>query len=178
MIPNPETVEVIPEPQSSRVEDNPGVPVVLADGLTWFLAIPTVRYRPKLEIFENTKRIGLTEQKTDLDVFVGYPRSIEKPLKALTDRLAESIESTPVGLVFEVAAEMLRRCHEISRAQALALLECDDVGLVRLIDAIGRATRAEFDSDPIDPIAGGLADDLIVAGEQAERLTQEQGGDS
>lgn len=129
---------VPPDPQRSRRQSVPARPVVLADGQAWGLALPGLRYNPKLE--QDANRIDGTAESLQIGVRVGYPWAIER----LIDRL-DSTARAPLGptgdqerfdALMALASALLQRAHELEPAEVAALLTLDGSGSARLVDAV------------------------------------------
>lgn len=132
-----------PDPESTRREDSPGVPVTLSDGRVWYLASPRLLLSPKVVTEEDHSRIGLKKESIEIEAFVGYPCRMADPLSRLNEAVDSEKGSVPHKVVFEAAVQLLLGCHDLTLSQAAGLLVCDSVGLVSIIDALGRAVRSE-----------------------------------
>lgn len=130
---NPSTVPpiVLPDPETTRREDVPGVPVRLADGKTWYLASATYRHAP---VWRDDP-----DEPVGIETTWGYPG----PAQAWVDRLADAVtrdrEHVPAAHIFAAAVALLRLCHQIEPSTACTLLEVSDPELTALISRLDLA---------------------------------------
>lgn len=136
-----------PSPESTRREGAPFSPVVLADGLVWGLALPTVRYWPK--VVEVVDELGEEEERLVVVVGFGHPVEITAAAERLeaSRRQGGAAEKTGEAF-FSLAVALLRRAHEIDEKTAHWLLEVPDDALPALARAVMAVVREGHQPQP------------------------------
>ena len=127
-----------PTPESTRLDLVPARAVLLADGRAWGLALPTPRYRP--EVVATSGAFGQPTETVRLVVRSGFPLAITRLVDDLRSASLDGGEAGNARRRFDtlmaLAVALLRRAHELGEAEALALLDLDGAGLIRLVDAV------------------------------------------
>ena len=112
-----------PTPEGTRRADVPARPIVLADGRAWGFARPSARLKPA--ITAGTDRAGRPAESVAVRVVVEYPLEVRRRLDAVRSALAGS-DAGRIEAIFELAAALLRRAHDVDPATAAALLDLGD----------------------------------------------------
>ena len=128
-----------PKPESTRAATIPARLLRLADGQSWGLALPAPRYQP--EVVPGFDPLGRPTESIRLVARVGYPCDIERLVDELRSAcLHAGPDSAGEGQRFDalmcLAEALLRRAHDLSREDAVALLDLDGEGLINLVDAV------------------------------------------
>ena len=126
-------------PDLTRSATIPARSIRLADGQPWGLALPAPRYRP--EVVPGSDPLGRPRESIQLVARVGYPWAIERLVDDLRSACRHAgIDSTSVGRRFDalmnLGVALLRRAHDLSEDDAVALLDLDGEGLTDLVDAV------------------------------------------
>ncbi|WP_435021272.1 hypothetical protein TA3x_002287 [Tundrisphaera sp. TA3] len=134
-----------PTPGSSRREEVPATPAILADGRAWSLARPSTRLRPILH--REVDVLGRPTEVVRLVVEAGYPAEIRRAI----DRLRSECESgPPAGLrdaIVALGVSLLLRAHRLDPAFAASLFEVPRDEFPRLADAIVEVAAGGKDHD-------------------------------
>jgi hypothetical protein len=144
-------------PEMTRRDGVPGVPVVLGDGRTWFLAVPTLRIVPQ---FKDSECVGYLPTWS-------YPYQATDAVERLQEAARESVESVPITLVFTTAAELLKLAHDVTTEDAAKILACDSDGVGALVEGIARAFQNGTAGDVPEPEEKELP--TAVAGDVSKR---------
>lgn len=139
------TKQRIINPAGRRLSGVPGVPIVLADGQTWYLAAAVEKVRPE---FEGDRFIGVT-------TFRGFPARADAPVRALLEALDEP-DGASGRHVFEAASALLRSAHNLSPEEAVRLLTLPVEAVDDLVDALKRSINGQVPKD--DLLAGSIQD--------------------
>ena len=135
-----------PTPDLTRIEGIRAFPVTLADGNEWELALPSTRFRPRVE--EGVDALGRPSELIRVEAEFGYPVEIRR----LVDDLRSACEGVEEGpryeALFRLAVALLRRAHAIDRARAASLLEVDLDDLPRLVEVVLSVVTGECPENP------------------------------
>ena len=127
-------METAISPQRSRREGVPASPIELADGNSWWLALPATRLKP--EVVEGVDHLGRPSRSIRLIAELGYPMEIRR----LIADLHSACDSLDPGGQYEaligLAAALLCRAHDIEWTAAVPLLELGLEDLPRLVEAV------------------------------------------
>ena len=112
-----------PTPEGTRRVDVPAHPIILADGRAWGFARPSTRLKPT--VVAGHDRAGRPAESVAVRVVVDYPLEVRRRLDAVRSALAGS-DDDRVEAIFELAAALLRRAHDVDPTTAAALLDLGD----------------------------------------------------
>ena len=131
--------DVAPAPELTRHATIPARAIRLADGQMWGLALPAPRYRP--EVVAGFDPLGRPRESIRLVARWGYPWTIERLVAELRSACAlAGTDATSANRRFDalmsLGVALLRRAHDLSRDDAIALLDLDGEKLAVLVDAI------------------------------------------
>ncbi len=130
--------DVLPSPDSTRRASVPARIISLADGQQWGLALPTPRYRP--EIVPGVDGLGRPTETIRVVGWIGYSLPIERLIDDLRSACRAEVDSEGEGRRFDIlmalAVALLRRAHDLTLVEAVALLDLDGDGLCRLVDMV------------------------------------------
>ena len=128
----------LPSPETTRHASVPVRQILLADGRLWGLALPTPRYRPG--VIPGIDLLGRRTETIRLVARTGYPVTIERLIDRLRTACLGANDSTSEGERFDaliaLATALLRRAHDLTLLEAVALLDLDGDGLCRLVDSV------------------------------------------
>lgn len=113
----------IPKPEDTRRPDVPIHEVTLADGRKWGLARPSIRLRPMIVAGEDAD--GRPTETIAVRTTVAYPLEIQRLMETMRIALAAGLDVDQYEALFNLAAALLRRAHDIDLATTAALLSVD-----------------------------------------------------
>ena len=144
----------IPSPEETRVAAASARPVTLADGRAWGLALPGPRYRP--EVVAGVDELGRPTETIRAAGRVGYPLAIDRLVVDLREACRAADDRRRFDALMGLAVALLRRAHDLTVEEAVALLDLDGAGLLRLVDAVLATVAgvAGVAQDPTDPTRG------------------------
>ena len=116
-------MQPLPSPERTRRDDVPAHPIVLADGRAWWFARPSTLLKPAFA--SGLDRVGRPGESVAVLVVVEYPLEIRRRLDAVRAALTGS-DADSLETLFELAAALLRRAHDVDPATAAALLDLGD----------------------------------------------------
>ena len=125
-------------PEATRFAAIPARMILLADGQSWGLALPTPRYRP--EVVAGIDSLRRPVETIRLVTRTGYPAPLERLIAdlraACLDPDHRIADTRRFETLMALAVALLRRAHDLTLPAAVALLDLDDAGLARLVDVV------------------------------------------
>jgi hypothetical protein len=121
-----------PEPERTRCEGIPSIPITLADGQVWGLALPSPRLRPK--VVASVDPLGRPIETIRVETVLGYPLEIRRLIDDLRTTCEGGTAEHQYDTLIRLASALIRRAHEIGLADAVSLLK---VGLDDLPSLVG-----------------------------------------
>ena len=116
-----------PSPDETRRPDVLSRPLRLADGNSWGFALPGPGLAPSFG--RGTESIAVRAETS-------YPLEIQQRCAALRAAAATGPPARQYQAFGSLAVSLLRRAHDISRSEAVALLAVTDAELPRLVAEI------------------------------------------
>lgn len=118
-------------PSSTRRQGIPSSPIRLADGASWGFSRPTVRLFPK--IVADLDRVGRPVERVTVGIEFGYSLETQRLIDGVRAACARGSVREQYEAFFSLAADLLRRSHEINLAAACDLLSVPEDELPRLV---------------------------------------------
>jgi len=109
-----------PTPAGTRRVDIPVHPIVLADGRAWGFARPSTRLKPAIVV--GLDHAGRHAESVAVQVADEYPLEVRRRLDAVRSAFAGS-DADRAEALFELAAVLLRRAHDVDPGTAAKLLD-------------------------------------------------------
>ena len=120
-----------PTPESSRRDGVPARTLRLSDGEEWGFLRPSVRLQPRVTLDHDA--LGRPRERITVAVGFGYAPEIEALIRAVRDACDRGSVERQYEAFFTLAAALLRRVHDVSVADACALLSVAESGLPGLV---------------------------------------------
>jgi hypothetical protein len=129
-----------PNPESTRRDGVPALPVRLADGQEWGFALPTVRLSPRVVVLPDA--LGRPVERISVAVGFGYPAEVQELIDGVGAACEGGTASEQYASFFSLAAVLIRRAHDVSMATACELLAVPGNELSRLVGAVMQVVSA------------------------------------
>jgi hypothetical protein len=123
-----------PTPDRTRRQGVESLPIALADGNAWGLAMPSIRLSPRL--IEGVDSLGRPHATIRVATSFGYPLEIRRLIDDLQFACEYEAAERQYETLIRLAAALILRAHEITLADALCLLELDVDDLPSLVQAV------------------------------------------
>lgn len=135
-----------PTPEATRRDGIHALPVLMADGRGWGLAMPSTRLRP--EVVEGVDELGRPTRSIQVVAEFGYPPEIRR----LVDVLRSELDDVQrYDAFFALALALLRRAHDLDLRDAASLLEVDVDDMARFVEVVLLIVSGECLEDPGPP---------------------------
>lgn len=135
-----------PTPDRTRRREIRAVPLTLADGLAWGLALPATRLRPT--VVWGVDSLGRPTEAIRLVAEYGYPAEIRRAIDRLRSECEAGDASGQREAILALGVALLRRAHDVGAAFAASLFETGPGAFPRLAEAIVEVVTADDDHDP------------------------------
>jgi hypothetical protein len=121
-----------PEPERTRREGVASIPITLADGHAWGLALPSPRLRPKVIV--SVDPLARPVETIRVETVLGYPLEIRRLIDDLRSACERGTADCQYDTLIRLASALIQRAHEIGPADVASLLK---VGLDDLPSLVG-----------------------------------------
>ncbi len=138
-----------PTPDSTRRGGVRALPIALADGQLWGLALPSPRLRPRVE--RGVDALGRPTEEVRVAAEFGHPIEIRLLVADLRAACDGDREDRRYQALVRLAAALIRRAHDVDLATAASLLELDVDDLPGLVEAVLSAATGEGLEGPDSP---------------------------
>jgi len=127
-------MEIPPLPDRTRREGVRVAPIILADGRSWGLALPSLRLRPEVEA--GVDLLGRPTETVRVAAEFGQPLEIRRLVAGLRSACEGADAGRRYEALFRLAVALIRRAHEITATEAATLLELDGDDLPGLVETV------------------------------------------
>jgi hypothetical protein len=139
-------MDVTTTPDRSRRDGIEAVPIPLADGNRWGLALPSTRLKP--EFVEGVDALGRPVRTTRLVSRTGYPPEIRALIEALRSASDQGHPQEQYDALIQLAAALVHRAHEIDLESARSLVEVGVEDLPGLVEVVLTVVTGGCPADP------------------------------
>ena len=136
-------------PVLTRREGVRALPITLADGQEWGLALPSTRLKPRVEA--SVDDLGRPTELIRVEAEFGHPLAIRRLVDGLRSACERDEDEPRYEALSRLAAALIRRAHDIDLATAASLLELDLDDLPRLVEGVLTAATGGCPENPVPP---------------------------
>jgi hypothetical protein len=143
-----------PLPDRTRREGVEAFSIILADGNSWGLALPSLRLSPR--VVEGVDSLGRPTATIRVATKLGYPLEISRLIDDLRAACEQEGAECQYESLIRLAAALVRRAHKIELADAAALLEMGVDQLRGLVEAVLSVVTGESLEIAVSPRKGDV----------------------